>query len=82
MDTLSVLSTVLKKTKKDHPINTKKKINNWLKILDKKFYIKAKVINFDKLKDWSVNLKNITQTLESTNFLLRKNYLHTVNKFT
>ena len=60
MDTLSVLSSVLKKTKKDHPINTKKKINNWLKILDKKFYIKAKVINFDKLKDWSVNLKNIT----------------------
>ena len=60
MDTLSVLSSVLKKTKKDHPINTKKKINNWLKILDKKFYIKVKVINFDKLKDWSVNLKNIT----------------------
>ena len=60
MDTLSVLSSVLKKTKKDHPINTKKKINNWLKTFDKKFYIKAKVINFDKLKDWSVNLKNIT----------------------
>ena len=60
MDTLSVLSSVLKKTKKDHPINTKKKINNWLKIFDKKFYIKAKVINFDKLKDWSVNSKNIT----------------------
>jgi len=60
MDTLSVLSSVLKKIKKDNPINTKKKINNWLKIFDKKFYIKAKVINFDKLKDWSVNSKNIT----------------------
>ena len=57
MDTLSVFSSVLKKNKKDKPIHSVKKIEKWLKILDKKFYIKTKIVKLNELKDWIVNSK-------------------------
>ena len=59
MDTLSIFSSVLKKNKKDKPIHNKRKIEKWLKILDKKFYMKIKIIKLDLLGDWLVKSKRI-----------------------
>ena len=63
MDTISILSSVVKKINKDNPINNSKTIFNWIKNLDKKFYIKVKIIRLNQLKDWSVNLKEITHKM-------------------
>ena len=59
MDTLSVLSSVLKKNNKDNPVNNKLKIVKWLKILDQRFYIKTQIVKLSVLKDWNFNSKNI-----------------------
>lgn len=59
MDTLSVFSSVLKKKKKDVPFNNNKFFYDWLKDLDKKFYIKVKLVKLIKLKDWVVSKNKI-----------------------
>jgi oxidase EvaA len=59
MDTLSVLSSILKKNNKDNPVNNKLKIVKWLKILDQRFYIKTQIVKLSVLKDWNFNSKNI-----------------------
>lgn len=59
MDTLSVFSSILKKNKKDKPFNNKTFFYNWLKTLDKKFYIKIKKVKLNTLKDWIVSSNKI-----------------------
>ena len=59
MDTLSVFSSILKKNKKDDPVNNKNKIDKWLKILDQRFYIKTQIVKLSKLNDWNFKTKNI-----------------------
>ncbi len=59
MDTLSILSTYLKKKNKDTPLNNFVKVKKWLKKLDKKYFIKSKLINLSKLKDWNISKKII-----------------------
>ena len=59
IDTLSVLSSILKKNNKDNPVNNKLKIVKWLKILDQRFYIKTQIVKLSVLKDWNFNSKNI-----------------------
>jgi len=59
MDTLSVFSSILKKNKKDNPVNNKQIIDKWLKTLDQRYYIKTQIVKLSKLNDWNFNLKNI-----------------------
>jgi len=59
MDTLSVFSSILKKKKKDKPFNSKIFFYDWLKILDKKFYIKIQQVKLSTLKDWVVSSNKI-----------------------
>ena len=59
MDTLSVLSTCLKKNNEDTPLNNLVKVKKWLKKLDEKYFIKSKLINLSKLKDWNISSKII-----------------------
>jgi len=53
MDTLSVFSSFIKKTKVDNPINNTNKFNNWIKRNDKIYYLRSKIVNFTKIKNWS-----------------------------
>lgn len=53
MDTISVFSSFIKKTKFDKPQNSLAKINHLIKLNDKKFFIKKKIIPLYKLKDWN-----------------------------
>jgi len=57
MDTLSVFSCFIKKNKIDFPLNNKKNILNWSLNLNKKYYLKTKIINIKSLKDWSISSK-------------------------
>jgi len=59
MDTISVLSTSLKKKTKDFPVNKFKNIKLWIKILNNKYYIKTKIIKLNQLKDWIISNTNI-----------------------
>ena len=59
MNTLSIFSSILKKKKKDKPFNNIKKFNNWLKVLDKKFYIKIKIVKLYTLKNWVIDSNKI-----------------------
>jgi len=53
MDTLSVFSSFIKKTKVDNPINSTNKFNNWIKRNDKIYYLRSKIVDFTKIKNWS-----------------------------
>ena len=64
MDTISVFSSAIKKIQKDKPINNNNKIRNWIKNLDKRFYIKVKIVNLSELKQWSVSLKKIAHKMQ------------------
>ena len=60
MDTISVFSSFMTKiNKKDHPINNLKKIYQWLKINNKKFFMKVKIVDLINLKDWIYNVTKI-----------------------
>ncbi len=60
MDTLSVFSTVIKKKFfNQKPINSKKKIYQWFKENDKKYFIQSKKTNLNSLKDWIINKSHI-----------------------
>ena len=59
MDTLSVFSTVIKKKFfNQKPINSKK-IYQWFKENDKKYFIQSKKTNLNSLKDWIINKSHI-----------------------
>jgi oxidase EvaA len=53
MDTLSVFSSFIKKTKVDNPINSANKLNNLIKNNDKKYYVRSQIVNFTKIKSWT-----------------------------
>ena len=60
MDTLSVLSTHIKKNIKDYPLNPNKILKSWILKHDQKFYLKSKIIPLIKLKNWIYDARNIT----------------------
>ena len=59
MDTLSVFSSFIKKTKKDFPINDKISIAKWKKFLNKKYFLKNEIINLKLIKNWKISKKKI-----------------------
>ena len=59
MDTLSVFSSFIKKKKIDFPLNDKKKIINWKNSLNKKFFLKNKIISLKSIKNWNLSKKKI-----------------------
>ncbi len=59
MDTLSVFSSFIKKRKVDFPINKKKKIIMWKNSLNKKYFLKNKIINLNLIKNWNLTKKKI-----------------------
>ena len=59
MDTLSVFSSFIKKKKIDFPLNNKKKIVNWRNSLNKKYFLKKKIISLSSIKNWNLTKKKI-----------------------
>ena len=59
MDTLSVFSSFIKKKKVDFPLNNKKEIIDWKNSLNKKYYLKNKIINLNSIKNWNLTKKKI-----------------------
>ena len=59
MDTLSVFSSFIKKKKIDFPLNNKKEIIDWKNSLNKKYYLKNKIINLNSIKNWNLTKKKI-----------------------
>ena len=59
MDTLSVFSSFIKKKKVDFPLNNKKEINDWKNSLNKKYYLKNKIISLNSIKNWNLTKKKI-----------------------
>ena len=59
MDTLSVISTHIKLSKIDRPLNSINFINEWFKKKDSKFFIKKKIVPLSELKDWNYNSNKI-----------------------
>tara|TARA_B110001454_G_scaffold140042_1_gene130056 strand:- start:520 stop:1197 length:678 start_codon:yes stop_codon:yes gene_type:complete len=47
------------KVKKDYPINSIRKIYDWVKINNKKYFMKTKIVDLIKLKDWTYNSTKI-----------------------
>ena len=59
MDTLSVFSSFIKKKKIDFPLNNKKKMINWRNSLNKKYFLKNKIISLSSIKNWNLTKKKI-----------------------
>ena len=59
MDTLSVFSSFIKKNKRDVHLNNKEIINKWKNSLDKKYFLKNKIINLSSIKGWNFSKKKI-----------------------
>ena len=59
MDTLSVFSCTIKKSSFDKPVNSMKKIDNWLINMKKKYYMKINIIKLHDMKNWIITKKNI-----------------------
>lgn len=60
MDTISVLSSAIKKNLNENTLNSNTKIKNILNLLDKKIKIKRKIINFNDLKGWEIKKNSIS----------------------
>ena len=60
MDTLSVFSSFIKKSKTDFPLNNKKTIIKWKNYLNKKYFLKNKIINLNLIRDWNLTKKKIS----------------------
>ena len=60
MDTLSVFSSFIKKRKTDFPLNNKKRIIKWKNYLNKKYFLKNKIINLNLIRDWNLTKKKIS----------------------
>ncbi len=52
MDSRSVLSCMLKKDKKDYPVNTDHHISAWLSAMKNRHHLETKWVALDKLEDW------------------------------
>ncbi len=59
MDTISVLSSIIKKNSIDNKINSNKYLNIKLKRFNKKFNSRKYQINFKDLKGWKINKNSI-----------------------
>ena len=59
MDTLSVFSSFIKKKELEFPLNDKKIINKWRNSLNKKYFLKNKIIRLNLIKDWNFSQKKI-----------------------
>ena len=59
MDTLSVFSSFINKKKIDFALNKKKDILKWKNSLNKKFFLKNKIISLNSIKDWKFTKKKI-----------------------
>ena len=59
MDTLSVFSSFIKKKKNDFPLNNQKKLINWENSLNKKYFLKNKIISLGSIKNWKLTKKKI-----------------------
>ena len=59
MDTLSVFSTFIKKKKIDLPLNSQKKIINWKNSLNKKYFLRNKIVSLGLINNWSLTKKKI-----------------------
>lgn len=65
MDTLSVFSCSIKKNSFDRPNENIIKINLWLNLMNKKFFIKYKKIMLSQMIDWKLTKKNISHKKKS-----------------
>ena len=59
MDTISVLSSIIKKNSIDKKINSNKYLNTKLKKFNKKINLERFQINFKDLKGWKINKNSI-----------------------
>ena len=59
MQTLSVFSCSISKDSYDRPIISLAKINQWIKKMNRKYYIKVKKINLISMKNWIFDKKKI-----------------------
>ena len=59
MDTLSVLSSHIKKNNLDFPLITNKKLKSWIFKNDKKYFLKCTIISLQRLKEWIYIKKEI-----------------------
>jgi len=59
MDTLSVFSSFIKKKKNDFPLHNQKKLINWKNSLNKKYFLKNKIISLGSIKNWKLTKKKI-----------------------
>jgi len=59
MDTLSVFSSFIKKKKNDFPLNNQKNLINWKNSLNKKYFLKNKIISLGSIKNWKLTKKKI-----------------------
>ena len=57
MDTLSVFSSFIKKKKNDFPLHNQKKLINWKNSLNKKYFLKNKIISLGSIKNWKLTKK-------------------------
>ncbi len=68
MDTLSVFSSFIKKKKSDFPLNSKETINKWKKSLNKKYFLKTKIINLNLIKSWNLSKKKNFSSIKASFF--------------
>ena len=59
MDSLSVFSCSIKKNIFDRPVETSENLRNWLKKMNRIYFIKLKIIPLNKMKNWILTKKNI-----------------------
>jgi oxidase EvaA len=52
MDTLSVFSCFIKKNKIDYPLNSLKSVFKWSSDLNKRYFLKTKIIKISSLRGW------------------------------
>ena len=59
MDTLSVFSSFISKRKHDFPLNSIKDISKWKNSLNRKFFLKNKIVRLNLIKEWKLTKRKI-----------------------
>ena len=59
MDTLSVFSSFISKRKHDFPLNSIKDISKWKNSLNRKFFLKNKIVRLNLIKEWKITKRKI-----------------------
>ena len=59
MDTLSVFSSFIRKKKIDFPLNSKRDILKWINSLNKKFFLRNKIVSLNLVKEWKLTKRKI-----------------------